>query len=232
MPANETGLYSGISIRPQPGLRIDAYADFYKFPWLLYRTDAPSYGADYLLQLTVSPDKHTELYVSFKRQSKQSNDSSSLPLSVIMDVPRRNLRYQVTYRLNRELTLKNRAEMVWYEKEPEKKQYGFLAYLDIHYNSPVVPFSGSTRLQYFETDGYNSRLYAYENDVLYSFSIPAFFDRGCRWYLNMKTDVRKWMSSYKKTIDLEVGIKYGITYNLRSKKTGSELDEIQGRTAF
>ena len=32
----------------------------------------------------------------------------------------------------------------------------------------------SVNYDYFETDDYNSRIYAYENDVLYYFSIPVF----------------------------------------------------------
>ena len=43
-PTNEKGFYAGIinTGRDNPW-RIDAYADFYKFPWLRYRVDAPSY---------------------------------------------------------------------------------------------------------------------------------------------------------------------------------------------
>jgi hypothetical protein len=42
------------------------------------------------------------------------------------------------------------------------------------------------RLAYFYTDGYNSRLYAYENDLLYSFSVPALYGNGVRTYLNFQ----------------------------------------------
>jgi hypothetical protein len=42
------------------------------------------------------------------------------------------------------------------------------------------------RLAYFHTDGYNSRLYAYENDVLYAFSIPALYGNGIRSYFNFQ----------------------------------------------
>lgn len=33
-PTNESGFYSGITINPTDFIRIDAFADFYYFPWL------------------------------------------------------------------------------------------------------------------------------------------------------------------------------------------------------
>ena len=55
----------------------------------------------------------------------------------------------------------------------------------------MKPLAGNIRLQYFETDGYNSRLYAYENDVLYSFSIPVFYGKGYRYYINVNYDLTR-----------------------------------------
>ena len=51
---------------------------------------------------------------------------------------------------------------------------GFLIYTDVLYKPMFKAFSGNIRLQYFETDGYNSPLYAFESDVLYGYSIPVF----------------------------------------------------------
>ena|SRR5665213_3255674 len=36
-PTNESGLFAGISISPSSSFKINAYADFYSFPWLKYR---------------------------------------------------------------------------------------------------------------------------------------------------------------------------------------------------
>ena len=62
----------------------------------------------------------------------------------------------------------------------------------------LKPYAASMRLQYFETNGYNSRLYAYENDVLYSFSIPVFYDKGYRYYLNINYDINSKLSVWIK----------------------------------
>ena len=83
----------------------------------------------------------------------------------------------------------------------------------------LKPYTASMRLQYFETNGYNSRLYAYENDVLYSFSIPVFYDKGYRYYLNINYDINSKLS---------VWIKWAQTIYKDKNLIGSGLDEIKG----
>ena len=83
----------------------------------------------------------------------------------------------------------------------------------------MKPISGVLRLQYFETDGYNSRIYAYENDVLYSYSIPAFSDKGFRYYLTLNYDLTKKLSFW---------LRCAQTIYKNRNTVGSGLDEIQG----
>jgi hypothetical protein len=83
----------------------------------------------------------------------------------------------------------------------------------------LKPFSASMRLQYFETEGYNSRLYAYENDILYSFSIPVFYDKGYRYYININYDINRKLSAW---------VRFAQTNYKDKSLTGSGLDEIKG----
>ena len=72
-PTNESGFYTGISIAPSSQIRINAYADFYHFPWIKYRVDAPTSGNDYLVQLTYTPNKQaSNLYkVSYREKGNK-----------------------------------------------------------------------------------------------------------------------------------------------------------------
>ena len=227
LPSNETGLYTGISVVPEKNWRIDAYVDFYKFPWLLFLTDAPSYGSEYLFRVTYTPNKQTSVTLRYKREGKQIN-SAGLPTSAIFMNYGRNLRYHLSYKINREVSMNNRFEVLWSENESAKMFNGFLVFADLRYKPLSKPYSVNTRLQYFETDGYAARIYAYESDVLHGYSIPAFFDKGFRWYINIRTDVSKW-SFFKSSLKAELWIKYGLTYYFELDKIGSELDEIQGK---
>lgn len=219
-PTNEKGFYAGISIRPDNVWRIDAYADFYKFPWLRYRVDAPSTGSDYLIQLNYKPNKQLEIYTRYHAESKAIN-INPLPLttSPVIQQPKKNWRTQVSCKINPAVTIRNRTEMVWFDKKGFAEEQGFLIYFDFLYKPMLKPFSGGIRLQYFDTDGYNSRLYAYENDVLYSFSIPVFYDKGYRYYLNLNYDINK---------NISLWIKWAQTIYKDKTLIGSGLDEIRG----
>jgi hypothetical protein len=219
-PTNEKGFYAGISIRPGNAWRIDAYADFYRFPWLRYRVDAPSTGSDYLVQLNYKPNKQLEIYTRFHAESKAINvNPTQLTTSPVIQQPKKNWRTQISYKLNTAVILRNRTELVWFDKKGVQEEQGFLIYFDFLYKPMLKPFSGSLRLQYFETDGYNSRLYAYENDVLYSFSIPVFYDKGYRYYANFNYDINKRLTLW---------IKWSQTLYKDKILIGSGLDEING----
>ncbi|MEZ4980879.1 MAG: hypothetical protein R2769_04680 [Saprospiraceae bacterium] len=74
------------------------------------------------------------------------------------------------------------------------------------------PWSVTTRLAYFATDGYNARIYAYENDVAYAFSIPSYFGTGTRFYANFRYKFRGGLTleaRYAQTFRTEQGIGSG-----------------------
>lgn len=217
-PANEKGLYAGVSIRPVADLRIDAYADLYKFPWLKYRVDAPSGGSDYRIQLTYSRGKRLEIYTRYHSGSKSINSNpANLTFSSVSQQAGKNWRTQVSYRISPDITLRNRTEMVWFDRAGPAPEEGFLIFFDILYRPVLKPFSGNLRLQYFETDGYSSRLYAYENDVLYGYSIPVFHEKGHRYYINI---------NYEPVKNVSVWLRWAQTVYTNKTFTGSGLDEI------
>lgn len=220
-PANERGVYAGISIRPAVPWRIDAYADVYSFPWLKYLTDAPGRGRDFLVQLTYTPSKLFEIYTRYKNENKQTNEADNTTVNnYLIQVPKEDWRIHFNYKLNKEVTIRNRVELLWYRKNTPQKETGFLTYTDVLYKPLKKPFSVILRLQYFETSGYNSRLYAYENDVLYSYSIPSFFDKGFRYYTTLNCDMGKKTS---------VWLRLAQTIYPDTKSIGSGLDEIAGK---
>ena len=217
-PTNEKGLFSGITIKPTDAWRIDAYVDMYRFPWLKFRVNAPTTGSDYLTQITYKPNKLLEIYTRFKIENKSINyNPDDLTLSPLISQPRQNWRTQFSYKLTPSFTIRSRTEAVWFNKKEVAKETGFLVYADVLYKPALQPFSAGVRIQYFETDGYNSRLYAYENDVLYSFSIPVFFGKGYRSYINVNYDLNK-----RVTIWAKVATSYFPNKNV----IGSALDEI------
>ncbi|MBA2498805.1 MAG: helix-hairpin-helix domain-containing protein [Chitinophagaceae bacterium] len=197
MPVNENGLYAGLSLRVSQIIKLDAYADLFSFPWLKYLADAPGRGKEFLVQFTYSPNKQLEMYSRIKSETKETNQRENVSVTNFMvPVSKINWRIQFSVKINTAFILRSRTELMWFNKGRQGEENGFLSYLDYLYKPMMKRFGGGIRLQYFETDSYNSRLYAYENDVLYNFSIPPFSGKGFRYYLNFNFDINKIFSIY------------------------------------
>lgn len=185
---NERGLYAGISIHPGGKLKVDAYADFFRFPWLKFNTDAPSEGTDYLVQVSWNAGKNLQLYSRFRNETKPvngQNETILTPIPLLKNNARQDWRLQFNYKLKNDLGIRSRFEFVWFGTPGAARETGSSVYADFYYDPPGSLFSGNIRLQYFETDSYDTRIYAYENDVPFSYSIPAFYGKGYRCYLNI-----------------------------------------------
>ena len=50
-------------------------------------------------------------------------------------------------------------------------------YQNVKYKPIFSKLSFSVRYTFFNTESYNSRIYAYESDVLYKYSIPSFYEK-------------------------------------------------------
>jgi hypothetical protein len=198
-PTNEKGFFSGISVRPNEAWRIDAYADMYKFPWLKFRIDAPTTGSDYLVQATYKPNKILEMSMRFKSETKSINyNPEDFNLNPVIPKPKLDWRTQLSYKISPQVTIRSRAEIVWFDNKADDASQGFLFYTDVFYAPQMSKFSGNVRLQFFQTDDYNNRLYTYESDVLYNFSIPVFYGTGYKYYVNLNYDVSKKISFWGK----------------------------------
>jgi len=229
MPVNEKGLYAGISVAPSALIQMEAYMDVFHFPWLKYRVDAPSSGKEYFIQLTYTPAKNAEIYTRFKSELKPLNRSGSdLTMRVVDPVLKQNWRIHAVIPLNRNILIRNRCEVMWYDKHGQNKEQGFLLFSDIIYKPPLQSISATMRLLYFETEGYNSRMYAFENDVLSDYSVPAIFDKGLRYYVNFKWDMSQTWKRTNKTPGVEFAAGLAQTVYRDKATIGSGLDKIRG----
>jgi hypothetical protein len=215
---NENGFYSGFHYKSGRKYDFSFYTDVFKFPWLKYRIDAPSTGYEIFSQFTYSLNKTTKFIFRYRLKEKQQNDSQNTAFNFLEDVVKQNYRIELQYKINENITLKNRAEMVQFKKI-EPQSFGFLAYQDINYHPFNSSFSGSIRFTLFETEGFDTRIYSYENDVLYGYSIPALQNRGIRFYVNGRYTLKK---------GLDFWLKYSQTKYNNLEEIGSGLELIEG----
>lgn len=215
---NENGLYTGIQAQLSNEWTINAYADHFRFLWLNYRADAPSYGSEYRLQLDYSPARNWDAYLRYQFEQKMYNDNTQeFVLNPLIFRKRDGIRLNISWSVNSWLKFNNRAEWTRTRFDNQETQQGYLIYQDILLRPKDKPVSVSLRYALFNTDSYDARLYAYEHDVLYAFSIPAYAYQGYRCYFVIK---------YKVSDDLDAWFKIARTNYANRESVGSGLTEI------
>lgn len=221
-PANEKGLYIGAVAKPTNKTTITAYYDRFEFPWLRYQANAPSYGNDYMAQFNYTPSKKVDMYVRVRTRDKQKNATGIDLISFLVPVKQSNYRFNISYTISKTIKLRNRIELIDYKLDDNKTEKGYLVYQDVIYSKLGKPLSVTFRYAVFQTDSYDARIYAYENDIPGSFSIPAYYDRGSRFYI---------MLDYNLTRRIELWLRYSQTfYDNKTVISEGSLTEIQGNT--
>jgi hypothetical protein len=75
-----------------------------------------------------------------------------------------------------------------------QNDWGYLMLYDIKYKPLESNWSYSLRYLLFDTPNYSTRIYVYEPDVLYSFSVPAFYGEGQRIVGVLKCKINRQLS--------------------------------------
>ena len=216
---NESGIYLGVELKPLTQWKINAYFDQWQHPWLRSRTDAPSAGHEWLLRVEYKVRRKLEAHLQIKNEIKMENEDA--PDGRFDQVnPRKNFQGQIhlSYQLSKSVEWRSRA-YAGFTKFGQEKLKGTAMFQDLKFRAVGSPMSLAVRFAIFDTEDYAIRFYAYENDVLNAFTVPAYFDRGSRFYLLM--GIRLWSG-----ILLEA--RFARTSYVNQESIGSGNDEIDG----
>lgn len=194
-PTNERGCLMALNLRLFSRLRWDGYVDFYSFPWLGYYTDAPARGRDYQFTLHYSPRKQVELYIRYRNEEKERNEGGEVTNKLAVN-KRNSWRFHIDYMISGTVRLRQRVEWVRFQKDYQPSVYGFLYYTDLNWKALRSPLSLSVRWQVFDADNYDTRLYAFEQDVSYSYSLPASYGNGHRYIILAKYVINRHLSAW------------------------------------
>ena len=217
---NEKGLYFGMNALLNQKITLTAYFDMFSFPWLKYRNNAPTKGQEYLIQLDYRTSEKVKMYFRYRDKNKQLNFANEYDfLSSPHTIKKQSFRYHLSYAVFPSLILKNKFEFLKYLSENNITSQGYIIYQDINYRPENLPFDISVRYAMFDTDNYDTRIYAYENDVLYAFSIPAYYYKGSRFYFLVKYKISKFMSCW---------FRFAQSFYNNKKMIGAGLEEING----
>jgi len=194
-PNNEKGLYMGISIRPYKRWAVSAYVDMWRNPWLSFRRDAPARGVEYFGRIEYNIKRKLNVYMQYKYEEKLRNTNiETNPIDALGISKLHRLRVHLTHRVNKSITLKSRAEFSLFDLQ-NKTSRGSLFYQDFVWKPQGANYQITARYALFDTDNFDSRIYMYENDILYEFSIPFYQYKGSRYYIKAKYRFSRLLSA-------------------------------------
>lgn len=217
---NENGVFVGIAVQPAKGLRLSASVDIFSFPWLKYRVNAPSTGYEYLLQTEYRFNASFTGQIRYRlKKSEQNFTSAYNKMTVVIAQQSKSARLQFTYTPDKELMLRSRFDFSEFGSDSSNQEYGYALSQDIGYSHPRLPISISLRFAIFDTDSWNTRIYSYESDMLYTFSVPAYYAKGTRTYIMLK---------YSPTNRIDCWLRWAQTHYSDLTEVGQGLDLIDG----
>jgi hypothetical protein len=208
--SNEYGILGNFTFEAARFLFISAGTDLRNYPWLRYRCSAPSLAKKHEIRVKYLPSQKLMFEALFSYRYSMVDDLDENTIPGQEEIVTQTLRGSIKYSPAEYLTLTSRADYKIVNPEGSK---GFLFLQDINLRFRRLPLSVWLRYSIFNTGGFESGLYTWENDLLYSFSIPVLYGQGTRAYL---------MSSWKIGGRAELRFKYGVTssstLNMRMKE--------------
>ncbi len=191
---NETGLYTGVRLKPSRDWTLSAYVDQYRFPWLRFSTPRPTRGTEALVFVEHRPRRWIRLYLQARTETRERDldFTGQVPTTILEGVApetRQTLRVQGEWAANRELRFRARAEVVRFSPRAsgDPTQTGGLLFNDVRWQIRDG-LRVDARLTLFSTDGFASRLYTYENDLTGVFAVPVLYGQGARAYALVTTE--------------------------------------------
>lgn len=181
---DENGGYLGIEYKGLRRWRLSAYGDVFRFEGAKYGIrQTGTIGYELLGQAEFLMPDYT-LLMQLRTRTKGS-----------LRTHRARAEFAYQYSGWRFRTRAD-ASLVHPIEDSAPLSYGVSVCQDVEYHLIAIPMVIQLRLQGFDVRQWNNRIYTYENDVLYAYSIPATYGLGGRWYVNMRYHLSRRYSLY------------------------------------
>ena len=187
---DENGAYLGMEITRWKGWKISSYGDVFRFSAPKYGIPyAPTIGYDIILDLTrshlssIADVQHTGWWVNGRIRARKKGSLSTYSARAQFNWQSGGWSLRTIADAN--ITAENAFS-----------GYGVSIAQDLGYVFADIPLSLRGRVQYFDARKWDNRIYMYEHDVLYAFSIPAVYGLGGRAYLCLKWQILPPLALY------------------------------------
>jgi hypothetical protein len=194
---NETGVYSGISLRTDIG-DFSCYLDQYTFLVPTDRNHNRHHGYDILFYASIPLNKKLTFNIRYKNENKddlvlyESYYSTGSKL-------KQNFRVELNYKSN-QFNLKTRGEYASFFIRDKIAEDGYLLMNEIKYNL-IKEAAVIMRVSFFRTDSFRSGLYTYETGMPGIIENKVFYGEGLRFYTIVKIALKNFPVLYIKYSD-------------------------------
>mgnify|MGYP003300955929 FL=1 len=191
---DENGGYIGFDVSRWKGVRWSGYADIFSFSGPKYGIPQyPTIGYDAMTEIRFNIPHHTSNIphhtsnITFRLRARDKGDLAIYSTRLQYDWQQGAWSLRTTGEAN--LT----------------SSYGYTVYQDLAYDfaqsglsvrGKALPLSLRLRVQWFDARKWDNRIYTYEHDVLYAFSIPAVYGLGGRAYLCLRWQAMENLALY------------------------------------
>ncbi len=209
---DENGGYLGFDITRLNHWRFSGYGDVFRFSGPKYGIPIyPSIGYDAMFETQYhSPIANLQSSFSnhqwsllIRARARQKGDKATYSTRLQCDI----LHGPWSFRTNLDANIVDGESSISIDKRQTTNDqspitYGVSLFQDIAYDfqSPMsdiqCPLSLRLRLQFFDARNWDNRIYAYEHDVLYAYSIPAVYGLGGRAYLCLRWQIIPQLALY------------------------------------
>jgi len=219
--ANETGIYAAIIAAIHPKINLSGYCDLYKFPWLKYRVDAPVNGQEFGVMATWQADRDVLISMRFYQKNGAINSPSLQDqfMHKLMNNFTRSYRVNINWVATIRLSLKTRIEIKEAGNQGNQSSSGYLIYQEVQVKPSKWLENLTIRFALFDIPAYESRIYVYEPEVLYGYSVPAYQGKGIRCNLLIKFGIGRKVDAW---------LKGGISFYTDRNVVGTGLDQTTG----
>ena len=176
---NEEGLYVSTDFQLAKRLRFSGYVDLFRFPWLGYSINAPSWGQEVAAELNTTVGRNGLVKLLVKSKTKDKNViNSGLPLYPM----EQGFKNQIRLQLSQQHGLWSMKTILYANSYRFGKQQstGYAVAQDLSLEPSGNSFSILLHTVLFNTAMWDNRIYLWEKDLPGAFSMPMLYGQGCR----------------------------------------------------
>jgi len=192
-------IISGISCELSRSLSLAAGVTDRKELWYNNTSGGFPRSMLYMLSLSYRPAESLSLSADIKHRSSDRWVNPLQGVKTRMPMEKTNLRLSAEILLTEHFKIRTRLEQV---AIADSRDRGFMCYQSASYSFRRLPLEIRARLAVFQTGSYDSRLFAWEDDLLYNPLVKALYGEGSRSYI---------LVSYKIAGKVNARFKYAVS---------------------